>query len=467
MSDNHSAPTLKRELGLFTSTLLVAGLVIGSGVFKKIGPMANTGLGEGAILAAWAVAGIVTFFGALSAGGLSTMTDQSGGTYEYFRLSFGQTFAFISGWSDFMVVGTGVNAALAYFFAQAVNSMIPLPNPLDAMAHISLFGFIHPFDQSGIKIVAIITMVILTAINCIGTKESGVFNNIVTSAKIIGILIVVVIGLAWPVSHNANSVATVSNTGSVSFMSGFFTALLAALWAYDGWIYVTNVAGEVKDSRKKMPLALAFGILITIVVFLVVDYVYMRNLPLSELRAVPEDGIAALAVAEHMFGQVGKTLLGVLVIVAVFGALNSNLVSIPRKYYQMAHEGYFFSNAKKISPRFRTPIVAMIYSLVWSSVLVLSGTFDMLTDMVVFTAFIFYGSLCVALIKMKRNGAITGKIAGYPYAPVLFLLFSAVFLTHTLITEPKKSLFGLILILSSVPFYFVFRSLKGRRGLNF
>lgn len=456
----HDRPTLKRELGLFTSTLLVAGLVIGSGAFQQIIPMSKTNIGGFYILLAWAAAGLITLLGALSVGGLATLTDQSGGTYEYFRLSFGKSVAFISGWSDFMIVGTGVNAALAYFFAQTINSLAPIPDPLQAWAHISIADFIYPFADSGIKLTGIATMIILTVVNCFGTRESGVINNIITSAKILGILILIALGLVYSkpeVTPVAAVAHTITPAGGWTFVSSFLTAMLASLWAYDGWIFAANISGEMVNPKKKLPIALAAGILIAMFVYLLLNYVYMYIVPPEALRSVPDNQVGALLVAEVLLGSYGKTLLSVLILVCVFGALNSNIISLPRKYYQMAHEGYFFSNAKKIHPRFRTPVVALIYSMVWSCVLLLSGSFQMLTDMVIFTAFVFYGLLCLALIKLKRNGTIKTKVVGYPVAPIIFMLFSIALTVHTIWTEPKKSAFGLILILTSIPFYFFFK----------
>lgn len=465
MNRNQKQLTLKRELGLITITLLVAGLVIGSGAFKKIIPMAQTGIGEISILLAWGAAGLISLLGALSVGGLATLTEKSGGTYEYFRISFGKFFAFISGWSDFMIIGTGASAAMAFLFAQAVNSLIPLPNPLESWEHISIFNFIYPFADSGIKITGIATIVILTGVNCLGSMESGVINNIITTAKILGIMILIVMGVAYSQPENiklTQSAIQAEPTGFL-YLSGFLTAMLSALWAYEGWIFATNISGEIVNPKRNVPLALSLGILITMVIYLLLNFVYMYIVPLETLRAVPETEIGALVIAEILMGSYGNTLLLTLIIICVFGALNSNIISIPRKYYQMAQEGNFFSNAKKIHPRFRTPVVALVYSMVWSCLLLLSGSFDMLSDMVVFTAFVFYGLLCVALIKLKRNGTIKTKVVGYPIAPVLFLLFSIILTIHTIWTEPQKSAYGLILVLSSIPFYFFFRKGKTKK----
>lgn len=452
--------SLKREIGLFTSTLLVTGLVLGSGVFKEIVPMSKNGLGEISILLVWLFAGLISLIGAISVGGLSSLTDESGGSYEYFRLSFGGLFAFISGWADFMIVGTGVSAALASFVGETFNYLYPLSNPLQSLEHIKIANFLTPFADFGIKIVGLGSIIILTILNFFGSRESGIINNIITSAKILGILILITFGLSHlPVKSKdiVESTNTIISTNGTGYLSIFLTAMLSALWAYDGWIYATNISGEIKNPKKNLPKALAFGILITTSIYLLLNYVFIQIIPISEFRLMPDTETGAIPVAQVLLGPYGKNIITVLIIICVFGALNSNIVSLPRKYYQMAHEGYFFSSAKRIHPRFRVPVNALLYSMVWSCILLISGSFKMLSDMVVFTAFVFYASLCVALLKMKKNGTIKAKVVGYPWAPILFLLFSTIFLINTIWTEPQKSLIGLLLILSSIPFYYYFR----------
>jgi basic amino acid/polyamine antiporter, APA family len=451
--------SLKREIGLFTSTLLVTGLVLGSGVFKEIVPMSKDGLGELSILLVWLFAGLISLLGALSVGGLSSLTDESGGSYEYFRLSFGGLFAFISGWADFMIVGTGVSAALASFVGETVNYLTPLQNPLQSLEHIKIANFFTPFADFGIKIVGIGAIIILTILNFFGSRESGIINNIITSAKILGILILIIFGLSHLPTKSSEIIESTNTIISTNgnYLSIFLTAMLSALWAYDGWIYATNISGEIKNPKKNLPKALAFGILITTSIYILLNYVFVQIIPISDFRLMPETETGAIPVAQVLLGPYGKNIITVLIIICVIGALNSNIVSLPRKYYQMAHEGYFFSSAKTIHPRFRVPVNALIYSMVWSCILLMSGSFKMLSDMVVFTAFVFYASLCIALIKMKRNCTIKTRVFGYPLAPILFLLFSTIFLINTIWTEPQKSLIGLILILSSIPFYYYFR----------
>ena len=186
IGDRKSIP-LVRALGLFTGVLLVAGVMIGSGVFKKIIPMAQTGLDESSILMAWVIAGIITMFGAFTLSGLSSITEESGGVYEYLRLSFGNFFSFLFGWTDFTIMGSASVAAVAYIFAQTVHALTPLPNPLTDWEHVSIGNFIFPFADSGIKLFAIAAIILLTWINYRGVQKGGMVSNVVTSAKILGI----------------------------------------------------------------------------------------------------------------------------------------------------------------------------------------------------------------------------------------------------------------------------------------
>lgn len=470
MNQGKSEPdTLKREFGLITVTLLVVGLLVGSGVFQKIIPMAKTGLSGFYILLAWFVAGILSLLGAFTVGGLASVTEDSGGTYEYFRISFGKLFAFISGWADFMVIGTGASAAIAFLFAQSVNHIIPIPNPLSSLDAVSIGNFIFPFKDFGIKIVAVITIVILTAINAIGTKESGIINNVITSVKVLGIICIILLGLFLPVKVQASAQVPVINSGSLSqitFISVFIGMVVEALWAYEGWAFAANVTGEIKNPRRNIPIALSLGIGITMVIYVLANYVYMHVLPLSTLASVNEIEVGAVVVTEALLGRIGKVFILILVIICTLGAINSNVISLPRKYFRMAQEGSFFRNAGRVSPRFHTPVNSLVYSMIWTCLLIFSGSFEMLSNLVIFIGYIFYGMLGVALIKLKLNGTIKGKVFGYPFAPIAFLILSAALTVNEIYMNPKQSLLGLLLTLSGIPFYFLFRAMSGKSSVT-
>jgi len=457
---------LKREFGLFTVTLLVVGMLVGSGIFQKIIPMSRTGLGEFWILLAWMSGGLISLLGAITVGGLASVTEDSGGTYEYFRIAFGDFFAFISGWADFMIIGTGASAAIAFLFAESLNQVIPIPNPLQSMETFSIGSQIFPFRESGIKIVAIITVIILTAINAVGTKESGLINNIITSIKIFGILAIILFGFLLPVRvpvDNPESVLSTDSISGITFFSSFLVLLIAALWAYEGWAYAANVTGEVKNPKRNIPIALSLGIGITALIYILINYVYMHVMPLAELASLNDTDVAAINVAEALLGRFGVSFVLILVIVCTLGAINSNILSLPRKYFRMAEAGYFFKNAARVNRRFKTPVNALIYSMIWTCILIFSGSFNQLTDLVIFIGYIFYGMLGIALIKFKMDGTIKEKVFGYPYVPLLFLVSAVALTLYQLLEYTEQSLSGLILILIGIPFYFLFKS---RRRAN-
>jgi basic amino acid/polyamine antiporter, APA family len=432
----------KRVLGLPTAVMLVAGIMIGSGVFKKIVPMAQILPSEGYILISWIIAGVVTLFGAFTYAGLAGMTTQTGGVYEYLRLIFGEFIAFLFGWSLFMIVGTGAIAALAFVFAQSVNELFPLP-----------------FGDWGIKLLAVLAIALLTWLNCLGIKKAGMLSNIVTSAKIAGMLALIVSGLLHHGRlHAAGDMG--SNTGQLrgaALFSGLLGAMLSALWAYDGWANITFVTGEIKDPRRNVPYAIIGGVGIAMTLYVLLNYSYMRVLPLSELSRLGANRIAAAEVARVLMGKAGAVVIAVLIMTCTFGALNGCILSYPRVFFRMAQENVFFPNAGRVHPRYRTPHIALIYSAVWSVILVCSGTFDQITDLVIFASYAFFGLAAWGLLRMKRKGVIRTKVIGYPVIPVLVILFCVALVINTLVIQTRASLLGLLLIGSGIPFYLYFR----------
>lgn len=457
--------SLNRALGLTASVLLVAGIMIGSGVFKKIAPMARHLGSESYILWAWIMAGVITMFGAFTYAGLATTTARTGGIYEYLKLAFGDFIAFLFGWSFFTITGSGAIAALAFIFSESVNTLVHFPNPLDAWKDITIGGgTIAPFASSGIKLFAIVVIGLLTLINYRGVKQGGILNNIVTAAKILGILLLIAAGLlyhAGPAAQAAAEATAPVQTGA-SVIAVFLSAMLSALWAYDGWANITFIAGEIKNPQRNLPLAIVGGVGIAMVLYTMLNWCFMRVLSMQQLAAIGDNEIAAAKAAGVMMGNTGSVIIAVLIMACTFGAANACILVYPRLYYRMAQETRFFKSASAVHRIYRTPHIALVYSGVWSCILVISGTFDLLTNLVVLASYVFFGLTAWGLIKMKRNGIVKTKVIGYPVTPVIVLLFSLALIINNIISDPKQSAICFLLVLSGVPFYIYFK----RKTLN-
>jgi APA family basic amino acid/polyamine antiporter len=449
---------LKRVLGLPASILLVAGIMIGSGAFKKISAMAKSLGDQHYIIWVWIVAGLITICGAFLFSGLTSLTKEAGGIYEYLRLIFGEFVAFLLGWTYFTIVGSGAIAALAFVFSQSADTVFHFPAILPAYKNYSVGHFIFPFDDLSEKLLAVITITIITWVNILGIKNAGKLNSVVTVAKISGILILIFAGFFYSSSsiviNDHHTFETISDT---TLFSGFFAATLSALWAYDGWANITFVTGEIRNPERNLPYAILGGVGIATMLYVLLNYIYMKVLPLDELASIPQNKIAAAVVATTLMGRMGTTLIAALILVCTFGALNGCIISYPRIYYRMAQEKVFFKKAAWVQPSYKTPYIALIYSGAWSCLLVITGTFDRITDLVIFSSYLFLGLTAIGLIKMKRNGKITKRVIGYPVIPWIIILFSATLLINTVIVQTKSTLIGIVLMASGIPFYYWFK----------
>jgi APA family basic amino acid/polyamine antiporter len=418
-------------------------------------------MSENFILLAWVVAGLIVLFGAFTFAGLSKLTTESGGNYEYLRVSFGNFISFLNGWGLFIIFGSGSVAAIAFIFSQSVNSLIAIPNPFQHWSHLSIAHSVYPFDSSGIKIFSVITVIVLTWFNVRGVKNSAVLNNIVTSSKVLGILFLILAGLILASPSSAEN--AISNQAVIHHdpsLSIFLATMLSAFWAYDGFTNVTAVAGEIRNPKRNIPIAIITAVSLVMLLYVLINYAFMKAMPLDQLAALGENKIAATEIAAKLLGNKGSMLISILILLSSFGTLNIIILFYSRVYFRMAQEGVFFKGAAKIHPVYRTPHNALWYSMIWSCILILSGTFDVLTNMVVFTAFAFYMLTAVGLIILKRKKLITDKIPGYPVAPILFISFTAIFLIGILISNPKQSLTGTALLFTGVPFYYFLRRRK-------
>ena len=409
------------------------------------------------ILGAWTVAGVITMFGAFTYAGLASLTDKTGGLYEYLRLIFGKFLSFLFGWNTFFaIVGSGSIAALAFVFAQSADALFHFPVWMPTLQQYSLGNFIFPFKELPVKLLAISVIIALTWLNIRGVKKGSNLNAVVTGAKILGIVLLIAAGMFYegqpsPVIANHPSFQPLSG---LTLFSGFFGAILSASWAYDGWSTITFVTGEIKNPTRNLPLAIIGGVGIAMILYLSLNYIYMKVLPVDQLAAIPDSKIAAAVVAETLVGRAGASLIVVLILVCTFGALNACIIAYPRIGFRMAQEKVFFLKAAYVHPVFKTPYMSIIYMSAWSCVLVITGTFDILTDLVIFSGYMFFGLAAAGLIKMKRQKKITARVIGYPVVPVIILLFSITLVINTIITRFLPSLMGLNLLFTGLPLYY-------------
>ncbi|MBS1730820.1 MAG: amino acid permease [Bacteroidetes bacterium] len=446
---------LNRNIGLSTGILLVAGTLIGSGIFKKIAPMSALLMNKDYILLAWLLAGIISMFGAFTMAGMAGLTRESGGIYEYLRLSFGNLFSFLYGWASFLVIGCGGNAAIAYIFAQSVNSIIPLPNPMDLWKDISIGHFIYPFAGSGVKLLAIISIVLLSWINILSAKKGSRLNDFITACKIIGILALILMGVFYNGSPQTATVAEV-HVGSVNLFSAIIAAMVSAFWAYDGWYCIGFMSGEIKNPEKNVPRSIISGISMVIIIYLLINYAFMQVMTLPALATLDENAIAGVEVARVIMGNGGVLFLAILIALSTFGSLNSTIITYPRMYYRMAQEKFFPQKFSYVHPRYKTPYYAIIYCAIWTCIMIISGTFDILTNTIIIVEFLFFILLGLGLIKMKRAGKITGKLIAYPLSPIILILFSIGLIIITFIQMPVESVAGIGFTILGIPVYYYY-----------
>jgi APA family basic amino acid/polyamine antiporter len=233
--------------------------------------------------------------------------------------------------------------------------------------------------------------------------------------------------------------------------------MLSAFWAYDGWAIISSVTGEIKNPKQNVPIAIIAGVGIAMALYVLMNYAFMQVLPVSQLAAIDENNIAAAVVAGAIMGKAGTIIISVLIMICTFGSLSGCIIVYPRIYYRMAQENFFFKKLANVHPKRRTPYVSLLASMLWSIILVVSGTFDLLTNLVIFAGFFFYVLLAAGLLRLKRKGQITSKVIGYPVVPYIVILFSAVLIINTIIVQPLQSFTGLVLVLTGVPFYYYFK----------
>ncbi|MFY7828092.1 MAG: APC family permease [Flectobacillus sp.] len=457
---------LVRSIGLSSAVVLVISSVIGTGVFKKIAPMSAELQSPGLVLTAWLVAGLISLAGTLSNAEVASMLADSGGDFVYYRKIYNRFFAFLFGWTNFAVIRTASIASIAYVFAQSLNSLVPIPNSSPEMSEMSFLG-LHFLDNLGIKFIAIALIIFLTYFNTKGLKLGEKLSNTLVTLMVIVMLGIIILGLTSSVGNwdylKQNSVKfNPEEMQGGTLFKALALACLSAFWGYEGWNSVGYIGGEIKNPQRNLPLALTIGMIIIIAMYMMMNFVYLYILPIDEFIKIHEtkNGIGAVAVVTHFLGSYGGVLISCLILVTTFNCTSSTILLASRLFYAMAHEKMFFKQVDYIHPKYNTPSKALTLQAVWASLLVLSGTFDQLTDMLIFAAFIFYGATTFGVFILRKkmpDAPRPYKVIAYPFVPAIFILFCIVLLVNTLMERPNEALIGLGLMATGLPFYFYWK----------
>ncbi|HEX8890562.1 MAG TPA: amino acid permease [Pyrinomonadaceae bacterium] len=446
--------TLIRGLTLIAAASIVIGNVIGTGVFLKARVMTcNVGT-PGMVIVVWIAAGILSLAGALTYAELAAMMPRAGGEYVFVREAYGARLGFLYGWMQIFIAKTGSQASVAAAFAIFLNDMTggALKAPL-----VSINLFSHPFEFGYLQLIALSLIALFTLINCATVVVSGHIATVLTGVKIV---LVVGIGLgafllaSGDFGHfgmaNAGGLCEGVEAGKMLDMAGFSAAMLAALWGYDGWNNITLVAGEIKNPQRNIPLALVGGTMLIILLYVFVNIAYFYVLTPTQVASVPAGSSVAATVADTFmssFSQSMKSLVAGLIAASLMasslGTLHTSILTGARVPYAMARDRLFIERLSRLSPRTHVPVGALIFQGIWAGILTLSGSFDTLTDYVIFGSWIFYGLTTASIFIFRRrmpNAERPYRAWGYPVVPVLFLFVTGWLLYTTLLPNTGRAL---------------------------
>ena len=465
---------LQRQLGLWASVSIVVGTVIGSSIFMKPASMARDLGSPLLLLAVWVVAGIVSLFGGMINAELGAMMPETGGQYVYLRRAYGRFFAYLFGWAGFIVINTASIAGIAFVFAGYAEYFITLPRATSAIEQsvclsIPGIGRFYLLERIGIKGLAILLILLLTWVNSRSLKASGRLQVLLSVLKV-GALAFLAIAIFVSGKGAWKNLSTPSATFDPSFwpaLTGFIAATTGALAAYDGWNNLGYMAGEVKNPQRNLPLGLILGLTICIILYVLTTEAYLYILPVDVMKS---SAIVASDALDKVMGVAGAAFVAILVMISTAGGTNGNIMPGARVSFAMSKEGNFFPFTRKVHDRYHTPANALWLQATWCCLLVLLGSFDMLMNMFVFITWIFYGFVAYAIIIFRQrmpDAERPYRMKGYPYLPIIFITFTALYVGLTLYNDIHDyragkvpviySVFGLVLTGIGAPFYSYFR----------
>jgi basic amino acid/polyamine antiporter, APA family len=436
--------TLEKRLSLLDAVLLLVGGVIGSGIFLTAGQVAASVKRADMFVLVWIAGGVISLLACLSVAELGGMFPSAGSQYVFLREAYGELPAFLYGWMIFAVVQTGAIAAISAGFAQYLGSLVPALSP-------------YP------KVVSLTAIAIVTIINIFGVKQGSVLVNVATWAKYGGMAVLVACGFtlgngSW--THFSQRLPDAPAGPGLGIAFGL--AMVAVLFAYEGWSYVTWVAGEMKDAARNVPRALISGIIAVTIIYALINAVYVYALPLDSIiqsQAVVREAGAAL------FSPRIGALLAVVVAISTFGAMSAAILATARMTYAMARDGYFFAALAYVHPKYHTPVASLIAQAVWASVLALSGTFGQLLTYAIFAMICGYVASVAAVFVLRRklpDRERPYRCVGYPVVPALYIAIGSAWIINTVVSIPRESLLSLGIALLGLPGYLYWARQKSR-----
>ncbi len=487
-----------RGLGLLDSTMIVAGSMIGSGIFIVSADIARQVGAPGWLLVVWIATGVLTLLAALSYGELAAMMPKAGGQYVYLREAFSPLFGFLYGWTLFLVIQTGTIAAVAVGFARYLGVLWPTVSEGNYLVAPISFGGGYAVSLSTVQLVGILLIALLTWMNTRGLRLGKVIQNVFTTAKTgaLAALIVLAFIIGWQpaaVSENFGDLWTVRGSlqevgGGLTAMTtfGLFIAICVAqtnsLFSSDAWHNITFTAGEVKDPKRNVPLSLAFGTILVTGLYLLANLAYMVTLPMTAMQQVPSDRVAS-ASADVIFPGNGAVLMAIAIMISTFGCNNGLVLTGARAYYAMARDGLFFQAVGRLNG-FHVPAAALIIQGIWSAAMVLPRTvtavdaagqptaygnlYGNLLTYVISAALIFYILTIAAIFRLRQtrpNAERPYKAFGYPYLPALYIAGASLILIVLLVYQWQVTWPGLLIVATGFPVYFAWRGVARRRGL--
>ena len=431
--------TLQRAIGLPSATALVVGTIIGSSIFVQASEITNLVPDPMAVVMAWAVAGVLTLIGALVCAELASAYPRTGGVYVYLKEIYSPLLGFVWGWATFWSMHTGILAAIATVFARYA-------------------GFFVPLDDTGLRVVAIGAIVVLSAVNYVGVKFGGRVQTAFTVVKVLAVFAIIILG--WALSGEVQPPAAPTALAPVT-LTNFSLAVAAGLFAFGGWHMVTYTAEETINPTRTIPRSLMIGIAIVTVCYIGLNAVYLRVLPIEKVMTSSR---VAADTFEVLVGTGGAGVIAGLVMFSAFGALNGIVMMGPRVYYQIAQDGLMFPWFNHLHPRFQTPDRAIILQAIWSSVLVLTGSYRALFTRVIYTEWIFFALLALGVVLLRRRAGYrpAWRMPLVPLAPIVFVIVSLMIVVNQIRADLTNSTIGLLIVASGVPAYY----LLARRGAS-